>query len=188
MLKRLKWDKPIIWFAATPPLYDWAEPGDPPCYDFARVRAAPLAKPAPYGSVDRELELELIRRYRRHGDLYALEWLVEAHRPMVVRMAKHRWRANGTSLAALIEYGMLGLRFAAEPMRPSKTKKGKMVGFDPSKGNRFGTYARDYADKEMRDALAGDPGPALKPEFEQCDRRNRDLERSSRGRMGEGGR
>ena len=88
--RRKCWDKPTIWFAATPPLYDWAEPGDPPCYDYGRVRAKPFAKPTPYGSLDRDLELELVRRYREHGDLEALEWLAEAHRPMVVRMAKHR--------------------------------------------------------------------------------------------------
>jgi DNA-directed RNA polymerase sigma subunit (sigma70/sigma32) len=61
--------------------------------------------------------------------------------------AKHRWRGNGTSLAALVEYGMLGLRIAAEPSRPSYTKKGKLVGFDPTQGYRFSTYARSYADR-----------------------------------------
>jgi hypothetical protein len=81
-------------------------------------------------------------------------------------MAKHRWRANGTSLAALVEYGMLGLRIAAAPPRPSRTKKGKLVGFDPTQGYRFSTYARSYADKETRAALA-DSGPTLNPEFEE---------------------
>ena len=161
------WDKPTIWFSATSPLYDWSEPGDPPCYDFARVRAKALGKPISHGSLTREEELELIRFYHESGDLEALEKLIEAHRPMVVRMAKHRCRANGTTLAALIEYGILGLRIAAEPPRPSRTKKGKLVGFDPKQGYRFSTYARSYADKEMRAALADDPGPALNPEFEQ---------------------
>jgi len=63
---------------------DWAEPGDPPCYDYDSVRAKPLAKPILYGSLTRELELALIRRYHEEGYLEALEWLVEAHRPMVV--------------------------------------------------------------------------------------------------------
>ncbi len=146
---------------------DWAEPGDLPCYNFERVRAKPLAKPTSYGLISRELELELIRRYHQDCDLEALEWLVEAHRPMVVRMAKHKWRANGTSLAALVEYGMLGLRIAAEPPRPSRTKKGKVAGFDSNRGYRFSTYARSCADKEMRAALADDPAPAANPEFEQ---------------------
>ncbi len=147
--------------------YDWAEPGDPPSPKYHSVRANPLAKPVVYPSVDREDELEFIRRYHEDGDLEALERLVGAHRPMVVRMAKHRWRGNGTSLATLIECGMLGLRIAAAPPRPSHTKKGKQVGFDPARGHRFSTYARNYADKEMRAALADDPGPALNPEFEQ---------------------
>jgi hypothetical protein len=143
-------------------VYDWAEPGDPPCADFASVRADPIAKTIPVDSLTREVELELIRRYRQDGDIEALDWLVGAHRPMVVRMARGRWRGNGTSLAALVEYGMFGLRLAAEPPCASQTKNGELVGFDPSKGHRFSTYARHYADKEMRAALASDPGPAIK--------------------------
>jgi hypothetical protein len=146
---------------------DWAEPGDPPCYDYNKVRAKPLTKPISYGSLTRDDELELIRRYHENADLEALERLIEAHRPMVVRMAKHRWRANGTSLTALVEYGMLGLRIAAAPPRPSRTKKGRLVGFDPTQGHRFSTYARSYADKEMRAALSDDPGAALDPQFEE---------------------
>src|SRR6187401_2395197 len=95
--RRKPWDKPTIWFAATPPLYDWAEPGDPPNANFASVRAKPLAKPTRHGSISREVETELGRRYHEDGDIDALEQLVEAHRPMLVRMAKHRWRGNGTS-------------------------------------------------------------------------------------------
>jgi hypothetical protein len=108
-------------------LYDWAEPGDPPCADFASVRADPIAKTIPVDSLTREVELELIRRYRQDGDIEALDWLVGAHRPMVVRMARGRWRGNGTSLAALVEYGMFGLRLAAEPPCASQTKKGELI-------------------------------------------------------------
>jgi hypothetical protein len=112
-------------------LYDWAEPGDPPCADFASVRADPIAKPVRVDSLTREVELALIRRYRQDGDIEALDRLLAAHRPMVVRMARSRWRGNGTSLAALVEYGMFGLRLAAEPPCASQTKKGELVGFDP---------------------------------------------------------
>jgi hypothetical protein len=144
---------------------DWAEPGDPPAADYLSVRAKPLAKPISYAPLTREVELELVRRWHENGDERALDWLVAAHRPMVVRMAKNRIRTNGISLQALVEYGMLGLRIAADPPRPSQTKRGKIVGFDPFKG-RFSTYARYYADKEMRAALTGDPSPALKEAFE----------------------
>jgi len=57
--------------------------GDPPCYDYNRVRAKPLAKPISHGSLTRELELELIHRYHQAGDLEALNRLVEAHRPIM---------------------------------------------------------------------------------------------------------
>ena len=75
--------------------------------DYASVRAKPLAKPKRYDPLTREVELELIRRYHEHGDEEALEQLVGAHRPMVVRMAKNMWRGT-TPLKALVEYGMLG--------------------------------------------------------------------------------
>ena len=123
--------------------------------------AKPYRKPARCRPVTPEIETELVRAYREDGDLDALEWLVGAHRPMVVTMAQNRWwGGNGTSLKALVEYGMFGLRFAAEPLRPSLTKKGAMVGFDPAAGHRFSTYyARHYAEKQMKLALADDPKP-----------------------------
>ena len=78
--------------------YEWAEPGDPPNPNYSSVRAKPLAKPVAYPSVTPEAELDLIRRYHEDGDLDALEQLIGAHRPMVVRMAKTKWRGNGTTL------------------------------------------------------------------------------------------
>ena len=146
---------------------DSAEPGDPPNADYKSVRAKPLAKPISYPGLTREVELELVRRWRENGDEMALERLVGAHRPMVVNMARHRIRSNGTSLTALIEYGMLGVRLAAEPPRPSQTKKAKMVGFDPATGHRFSTYARHHADKQMRAALSDvrwEPSPDFNSE------------------------
>ena len=92
--------------------------------DYASVRAKPLAKPKRYDPLTREVELELIRRYHEHGDEEALDQLVGAHRPMVVRMAKNMWR-GATPLKALVEYGMLGLRIAAEPPRPSLAQEGQ---------------------------------------------------------------
>ena len=75
--------------------YEWAEPGDPPNPDFASVKSVPLAKPVLFPSITREIECELIRSYHEDGDLDALDWLVGAHRPMVVSMAKHSGAATG---------------------------------------------------------------------------------------------
>jgi hypothetical protein len=122
-----------------------------PWADYASVRAQPLAKPIRHGSVTAELEIELIRAYHEDGDLDALDRLVEGHRPMVVRLARRFAQGNPRKLAAFVEYGMLGLMEAAAPPRPSLTKKGQLVGFDPSK-YRFSTYARSYAEKMMRTA------------------------------------
>ena len=67
---------------------------------------------------------------------------------MVVRMAMSMWRGS-IKLNVLVEYGMFVLRIAAQSPRPSRTKKGEIVGFDPGKGN-FSAYARNYAKKEMQ--------------------------------------
>jgi hypothetical protein len=149
-----------LWFAAL-----FALLPEPRCADYASVRAKPLAKPKRYDPLTPEVELELIRAYHEDGDLDALERLVGAHRPMVVSMAKNMWRGD-IKLKALVEYGMLGLRIAAEPPRPSLTKKGKMAGFDVSRGARFGTFARREARKQMLAAIGGYVPPSLKPDFE----------------------
>ena len=70
-------------------------PSDPP--DYAKVRAKPLAKPERYELLTREDELELIRAYHEDGDLDALDRLVGAHRPMVVRLARRFARGNRES-------------------------------------------------------------------------------------------
>jgi hypothetical protein len=88
--------------------------------------------------------------------------LADAHRQMVATMAMCMWRGD-IRLNVLIEYGMLGLSLAAQPPRPSKTKKDQTVGFDPAKG-KFGTYARSYAKKEMARAISGDTDRELVPE------------------------
>jgi hypothetical protein len=125
--------------------------GAPSRADYPRVRAKPLAKPKRYDSPTKDGEVELIRRWWGDGDLDALDELVGAHRPMVVRLARRFARGNPRKLAAFVEYGMFGLIEAAAPPRPSLTKKGAVVGFDPSK-YRFSTYARHYAEKMMRTA------------------------------------
>jgi hypothetical protein len=129
-------------------------------------RAAPLPEPIRYRSVTPELEAALVRAYREDGDLDALNWLVGAHRKMVVTMAQNKQVVDQRQRKALIEYGMLGLRLAAEPIRPSLTKAGEMVGFDPEGEGRFSTYARAYAEKAMKAALSLDPTPEQNPEIE----------------------
>ena len=78
---------------------DWAEPGDPPNADYKSVRAKPLPEPISYPGLTREVELELVRRWRENGDELALERLVGAHRPMVVNMARapdrREWHLTG---------------------------------------------------------------------------------------------
>ena len=95
-----------------------------------------------------------------------MEQLLGAHRPMVVNMA-----SIASALMALPWLPSLsrnvGVRLAAEPPRPSQTKKAKMVGFDPATGHRFSTYARHHADKQMRAALSDvrwEPSPDFNSE------------------------
>jgi hypothetical protein len=127
--------------------------------DYAKVRAKPLAKPERYGSLTPEDELGLIRAYHDDGDLDALDRLVGAHRPMTVRLARRFARGNPRKLEAFVEYGMLGLMQAAAPPRPSLTKKGAIVGFDPNK-YRFSAYSRRYAES-MTWSPSGGPSPPL---------------------------
>jgi hypothetical protein len=142
---------------AAPPrsaAFDWAEPGDGPLTKLApagepprnlHLRANPLPRqkwPTHLKSWQEEL---LVIWWRADLAEHALTALVESHRPMVVSMAR---RLNQRHLALLVEYGMLGLRIAATQQRPSKTKKGKMAGFDPAKA-RFSTYSRRVARRFM---------------------------------------
>ena len=92
-----------------------------------------------------EEERELVRLWREELDEDMLNALVNAHRPMLENMAR---RLSSHHFGLLIEYGILGLRIAATHQRSSKTKKGKLAGFDPSKG-RFSTYGRHVAERFM---------------------------------------
>jgi hypothetical protein len=124
---------------------------------FHHLKANPLPrrKPIPPGADQWPVRLApwqeelLVLWWRADLNETALTALVEAHRPMVVSMARKlsRWH-----FGLLTEYGMLGLRVAAGPQRPSKTKKGKLAGFDPAKA-RFNTYARSVALRFMTAAV-----------------------------------
>jgi hypothetical protein len=125
--------------------------------DPEAVRARPLPKtPRPGYLLGVRQERVAALAFQRLGSVEALDYLADHHRPMVARMAERLWRGgkgNVSSLAALIEYGMLGVRRAAE-CRPSQTNNNATVGFRTGSGFRFNTYARTYAEKEMKIALA----------------------------------
>jgi hypothetical protein len=124
--------------------------------DPEAVRARPLPKtPRPGYLLGVRQERVAALAFQRLGSVEALDYLADHHRPMVARMAGRLWRGKGnvSSLAALIEYGMVGVRRAAE-CRPSQTNNSATVGFSTGSGFRFNTYARTYAEKEMKSALA----------------------------------
>jgi hypothetical protein len=111
------------------------------------VRANPLPPPrdSPTG-VSAEEERELVRLWREELDEDMLDALVNSFRPLLEKMAK---KISYRHYEVLIEYGILGFRIAASPQRPSKTKKGKLAGFDPASGFRFSTYASRVAHRLM---------------------------------------
>jgi RNA polymerase sigma-32 factor len=78
--------------------------------------------------LDRETELELIRRYRDHGDAKAAEQLIGSHQRLVIKIAAD-YRRYGVSMGDLISEGNIGLI--------QGIKK-----FDPDRGFRLSTYAR----------------------------------------------
>lgn len=154
-------------------LVTWAEPGDVAEFDEVALSVGPHPKlpnggrwvskhfraraPSPERRKDyptkipKWAEVQLIQWWREDLNEIALICLVEAHRPMVVNWAQ---KFVGAKRNIIIEYGMLGLRIAANRVRPNRKKKGSMVGWDPAKG-RFSTYARGEADRLMREAAAG---------------------------------
>ncbi|GAB4175174.1 MAG: RNA polymerase sigma factor RpoH [Geothermobacteraceae bacterium] len=72
-------------------------------------------------------ELELARRYRRHGDLNAAERLVTSNLRFVVKIAME-YRSYGCKLLDLIQEGNIGLMMAVRK-------------FDPERGIRLISYA-----------------------------------------------
>jgi hypothetical protein len=114
------------------------------------LRAEPIARREWPADVCAEEERELIRLWREELDENMLDALVNAFRPKLVNMAK---KLSQRHSGLLIEYGVLGLKIAAGPQRPSKTKKGKLAGFDPSRGFRFITFASRVAYRFMSAAM-----------------------------------
>jgi hypothetical protein len=111
----------------------------------------------PSGPILRWQEIELLQWWLEDYSENALNALCEVHRQMVVTMAQ---KYVGAPRKIIIEYGMFGLRIAANRQRPNRKKKGKMAGYDPAKG-RFSTCARKSAERFMR---AADQAMRLAPD------------------------
>ena len=77
--------------------------------------------------LSREEELELARRYRRHGDLDAAHRLTCANLRFVVKIAQG-YRGYGIKMLDLVQEGNVGLMMAVKK-------------FDPERGLRLITYA-----------------------------------------------
>ncbi|MCB1562789.1 MAG: RNA polymerase factor sigma-32 [Alphaproteobacteria bacterium] len=77
--------------------------------------------------LEKEMEQDLARRWKDHGDEKALHRLIEAHMRLAVSTAT-RFRNYGLPMGDLIQEGNIGLMQAAER-------------FDPDRDIRFSTYA-----------------------------------------------
>lgn len=95
-----------------------------------------------------EEESGLLERYR-DGDRTAIELLVLAHLPLVVRIAKG-YRGRGLDFQDLIQEGAMGLLEATES-------------FDPNRAGDLGRYAAKAIRGAIRDALAEHAGPFRLP-------------------------
>ena len=81
-----------------------------------------------YPMLDRDTELDLIRRTQEHGDMKAMEQLIGSHQRLVIKTAAD-YRRYGVPMGDLISEGNIGLM--------QGIKK-----FDPERGFRLSTYAR----------------------------------------------
>lgn len=79
--------------------------------------------------LERDNETELARAWLEEGDIAARDKLILAYRPLAVAIANRMARQSGVSLDDLVQEAFIALTESVDK-------------FDPSLGNRFGTFAR----------------------------------------------
>ena len=89
--------------------------------------------------LERDVELDLARRWREHNDKAALHQLTQAYMRLVVSVAT-RFRHYGLPMGDLIQEGCVGLLQAA-------------ARFDPERDVRFSTYASWWIRAAMQDYI-----------------------------------
>ncbi len=107
----------------------------------ARIRSLAMKQKI----LTREEEDALARAWKEDRDLEARNKLIIAHQRLLVTMAK-RFMRYGFSFRDLMQQGNMGLMAASDK-------------FDPSKGNRFATYAQWWAFTSMQEFVTRNISP-----------------------------
>jgi len=89
-------------------------------------------------------ERELLERWIERGDQAALDRLVTAHKPLVLKIAS-KYRSHGPSLPDLVQEGFVGLMEAAHR-------------FDLDRDVRFATYAQWWIKSSIQDFVLRNNG------------------------------
>ena len=96
--------------------------------NYGTIESSALSKNAMKAEMlDADVELELARKWRNHGDEKSLHRLVNAYLRLAVSMAS-KYKRYGADMTDLVQEAGIGLMKAAEK-------------FDPERGVRFSTYA-----------------------------------------------
>jgi RNA polymerase sigma-32 factor len=89
--------------------------------------------------LERELEYQLTKRWREHGDHKAADQVITSHLRLAVKLAMN-YRGYGLPLSEIISEGNIGLMQAINR-------------FDPEKGFRFATYATWWIKASIQDYI-----------------------------------
>ena len=96
--------------------------------NYGTIESSALSKNAMKAEMlEADVELELARKWRNHGDEKSLHRLVNAYLRLAVSMAS-KYKRYGADMTDLVQEAGIGLMKAAEK-------------FDPERGVRFSTYA-----------------------------------------------